>query len=122
VPAAAGRARHRLTAACLLPKRATGTTLDWVTERPVASILRQLREERGASLRAAASDLGIAPSHLSRLERGQKGASPEVAQRAADYYGINPDELGARGVPADVAQILRDHPEAIEELRRRYAT
>jgi transcriptional regulator with XRE-family HTH domain len=90
--------------------------------RPAASVLRQLREQRGATLRSAATDLGIAPSHLSRLERGQKGASSEVARRAADYYGVDPAEIGPQELPADVLRILTAHPEAIEELRARYGS
>jgi transcriptional regulator with XRE-family HTH domain len=105
----------------LLPVRATAARLGSVSDhRPAASVLRQLRQERGASLRSAATDLGIAPSHLSRLERGQKGASSEVAKRAADYYGVDPADLAPQALPADVLRILSDHPEAIEELRARY--
>lgn len=91
-------------------------------QRPAASVLRQLREQRGASLRSAAVELGIAPSHLSRLERGQKGASTEVVRKAADYYGINPADLAPPELPADVVRILLDHPEVVEELRSRYGS
>jgi transcriptional regulator with XRE-family HTH domain len=91
-------------------------------QRPVASLLRQLREDRGASLRSTATDLGVAPSHLSRIERGEKRASQDVVRRAANYYGVDPQELTPDVLPEDVLQILRDHPAVIEELRLRYAT
>jgi transcriptional regulator with XRE-family HTH domain len=87
-----------------------------------ANLLRQLREQHGASLRAVAADLGIAPSHLSRLERGEKGGSPEVVQRAAAYYGVEVTEIAPWKPPDDVLKILREHPEALEELRRRYGS
>ena len=85
-------------------------------------MLRQLREQRGQSLRAAASDLGVAPSHLSRLERGQKSPSDELRRRAADYYGVDEDHvaLDEGQVPDDIVQILRLHPEVLAELRTRF--
>jgi transcriptional regulator with XRE-family HTH domain len=99
-----------------VPCNVTGT-------RPAASLLRELRSREGKSLRAVADELGVAPSHLSRLERGEKGASDELASRAAEYYGVDPELLGlAEGrVPADVVAILRNHPEVLTELRGRYS-
>jgi transcriptional regulator with XRE-family HTH domain len=87
-----------------------------------ARLLRHLREQRGQSLRVAASELGVAPSHLSRLERGEKSASEELRRRAAAYYGVNEDLIALEEgrVPDDVIQILRRHPEVMEELRWRF--
>ena len=88
-----------------------------------ARLLRRMREQKGRSLRATAEDLGVAPSHLSRLERGEKAPSDELIQRAAKYYGIDDDlvALASGRVPPDVVGILRDHPELLDELRHRYA-
>jgi transcriptional regulator with XRE-family HTH domain len=85
-----------------------------------AELLRDLRRKRGQSLRAAAGGLGIAPSHLSRLERGVKSASPDLQRRAAGYYGVPQDVvlLAAGEVPADVVGILQGHPELLQQLRR----
>jgi transcriptional regulator with XRE-family HTH domain len=87
-----------------------------------ARLLRQLREQRGQSLRVTASELGVAPSHLSRLERGEKSASEELRHRAAAYYGVNEDLIALEEgrVPDDIVQILRRHPEVMEELRWRF--
>ena len=87
-----------------------------------ARLLRQLREGRGQTLRSAAGDLGVAPSHLSRWERGEKAPSGDLQQRAADYYGVDADVLGleAGRVPEDVLDILRAHPELLVELRTRF--
>jgi transcriptional regulator with XRE-family HTH domain len=92
------------------------------TTKAVGDLLRQMRTERGRSLRSAASDLGVDPSYLSKVERGQKPAPTDLQARAADYYDIDSDELSiADGqVPADIREILVSHPEALEELRRRY--
>ncbi len=87
-----------------------------------ARLLRDLRKGSHQSLRQAASNLGVAPSHLSRLERGEKSPSSELRQRAAAYYGVNPDLVGLSqgAVPDDIVLILRTHPEILDELRRRF--
>ena len=89
-----------------------------------ASLLRDLREQQGRSLRSAAADIGIAPSQLSRLERGQRGLAPEVSERLSDYYGV-PSEtlsLASGDVPVDILQILREHPDEIARLRSQYGS
>ncbi len=87
---------------------------------PLSHMLRDLRKTRGTSLRAAARDLGVDPAYLSRIERGEKSASPGVLERAADYYEVPAVEPAQDEIPGDVLAILRDHPEAIDGLRRRY--
>jgi transcriptional regulator with XRE-family HTH domain len=91
---------------------------------PVGDLLRELREQRGRSLREAARALDVDPAHLSRVERGAKPASSAVLERASNYYSV-PRELLAlsRGVvPDDVVELLQHHPEVIEELRHRYGS
>jgi transcriptional regulator with XRE-family HTH domain len=87
-----------------------------------ARLLRQLRQERGQSLRIAAAELGVAASHLSRLERGEKSPSGELRRRAAKYYGITEDliALDEGRAPEDIIDILRAHPEVVDELRSRF--
>jgi transcriptional regulator with XRE-family HTH domain len=90
----------------------------------LASLLRELRESQGASLREAARDLGVDPAHLSRLERGAKPASSSILDRASRYYSIDREKLElARGdIPGDVVRILIDNPAVLEELRSRYGS
>ncbi len=92
--------------------------------RPLSELLRELREERGSSLRAAAKDLGVDPSYLSRLERGEKAASPQLLRKAASYYEVPEEELAlAEGkLPADVIEILRAHPDLIDRIRTEYGS
>ena len=87
-----------------------------------ARLLRQLREESGKSLRQAASDLGVAPSHLSRLERGEKSSSPELSQKVAGYYGVQEDLVFLQDgrVPEDIVGIMQRNPEILQELRERF--
>jgi transcriptional regulator with XRE-family HTH domain len=73
-------------------------------------------------LRTTASDLGLAPSHLSRLERGERNYSPQLSQRIANYYGVSNEaiELAEGRIPVDIAKILSEHPEEIKRLRSLY--
>lgn len=88
-----------------------------------ATLLRSLRRQQGRSLRTAAADIGLAPSQLSRLERGQRGLAPEVSARIASYYGVSAEVIAlAHGeIPADVVRILQEHPDLIDQLRANYA-
>jgi transcriptional regulator with XRE-family HTH domain len=92
------------------------------TSPTTANLLRELRRAQGTSLRAAAADIGIAPSQLSRLERGQRGLAPEVSERLSSYYGVPAELISITGgdVPSDVVRILQEHPDEIERLRRQY--
>ncbi len=93
-----------------------------MTTQPLSTLLRELRERQGASLRAVARELHVDPAYLSRLERGQKPASDRVLERAANYYDVPVEQLTmARGeLPADVVAILVERPDLIEKLRNEY--
>jgi transcriptional regulator with XRE-family HTH domain len=91
---------------------------------PLHELLRNLREERGQSLREVARDLEVDPAYLSRVERGTKTASSTMIERASAYYDV-PEELLAlsRGVvPPDVTAILQANPHLLRELRERYGS
>ena len=92
--------------------------------KDAASLLRELRQAQGRSLRKAAADIGLAPSQLSRLERGERRPAGEVVERLASYYSV-PSELLhlAEGViPNDVVRILQAHPDELSRLRKLYST
>jgi transcriptional regulator with XRE-family HTH domain len=55
--------------------------------------LRELREIRGLSLRAAAGSLGLDAAYLSRVETGKAPPSGELLERAATEYKISAEEL-----------------------------
>lgn len=69
-----------------------------------------------------AEDLGVAPSQLSRIERGQRGLAGGMPERMAEYYGVSSDIIAlAEGrVPDDVIRILTEHPDELERLRAKY--
>lgn len=88
----------------------------------VAAVLRRLRAERGKSVREVARDVGVTPSYLSRVERGEKSLSPQVRGRLSDYYADESIDLAAGTVPSDVLEILRSRPELIEAIRKDYGS
>lgn len=92
--------------------------------KTAASLLRSLREAQGRTLRTVAGDLGVAPSQLSRVERGERNYTTDLGRRLADYYGVPAEtlELLEGRIPEDIVAILQAHPEVIEDLRSRYST
>lgn len=88
----------------------------------VGNFLRELRQAQKRSLRTTAADLGLAPSHLSRLERGERTCSSSLSQRLANYYGVSPEliDLAEGRLPHDIVTILAEHPEELTRLRELY--
>ena len=91
-------------------------------QQSAASLLRDLRQQQGRSLRSAAAEIGIAPSQLSRLERGQRSLGGEVSERLSEYYGVSSEllDLTQGEIPQDIVRILQEHPEVIGRLRAQY--
>ena len=59
-------------------------------------ILREIRIEKGKTLREVERDTGISNSNLSRWESGKVIPSIAFCEQLADYYGISLDELAGR--------------------------
>jgi transcriptional regulator with XRE-family HTH domain len=57
--------------------------------------IRELRQERGLSLQEVAAKVGIASSHLSRIERGGTAPSFTVASRIAVTLGMSANDLAS---------------------------
>ena len=54
----------------------------------LGSYLRELREQRGLSLRKFAIRLGVSAAHLVDLEKDRRSPSPELLQRVADELDV----------------------------------
>ena len=88
--------------------------------------LRQRREERratdpGFSLRRVAASVGIEPSYLSKIERGdQPPPSEETIRALAKALGEDADVLLAMAgkVSKDLQAIIRKRPKLFAELIR----
>ena len=90
---------------------------------PVGKILREIREQKGVTLRAAASELNVDPSYLSRVERGLQPASNPLIERAAAQYTLSEDQSSQLkgSLPDDIVERLLNNPELIQEIRDRFA-
>ena len=58
-----------------------------------ATVLSQLRKERGISQKCAATDLGISQALLSHYEKGIRECGLDFVIKCADYYGVTTDYL-----------------------------
>lgn len=56
-----------------------------------AAVLKEARRQHGGSLRAVARAADVAPSFLSDLEHGRRGAQEAVARRLAAVFGADPE-------------------------------
>ena len=89
----------------------------------LGEIVRNLRIEKGVSLKKMAPEIEIEYTYLSKIENGYIVPSAEVVYRIAEYFNHNQDELMmlADRIPPDVREILRNNPkEALDFLRQRF--
>ena len=59
----------------------------------VGKVIRQLRREKGLSQEVFSGLSGIARSHLSMIENGDKQANFETLWKIANAFDIKPSEL-----------------------------
>src|SRR5438128_4702540 len=94
--------------------------------RSFGGLLRERRmtraaDDRAFSVRQLADRVGIEPSYLSKIERGeQPPPGEETIRRIAAELGEDPDVLLALAgkVSSDLAQIIRERPTLVGELLR----
>jgi transcriptional regulator with XRE-family HTH domain len=55
----------------------------------IGDVLRDFRQQKGATLRQVSSKASVALGYLSEVERGQKEASSEILASIADALGIS---------------------------------
>ena len=86
-----------------------------------ASRLAQAENDPAFSLRKVAGRVGIEPSYLSKIERGEQPPPGEqTIRRLAGELGENPDALLALAgkVSSDLLAIIRERPTVVAELLR----
>ena len=59
----------------------------------LAQNLRTLREQKGLLQKEVANAVEVHPSNYSKMEKGERDVSIEVADKLAKFYGITLDEL-----------------------------
>lgn len=55
--------------------------------------LKMLREQKGLLQKEVANAVNVHPSNYSKMEKGERDVSIEVADKLAKFYGITLDEL-----------------------------
>ena len=78
------------------------------------------------SLRGVASKIGISPTYLSKIERGEQPASEKTIRKLAEVFGVSADEIFAHAnrIDPDLEKTLTSHeaPAQMAALLRRVAT
>lgn len=78
------------------------------------------------SLRGVASKIGISPTYLSKIERGEQSASEKTIRKLAEILGVSADEIFAHAnrIDPDLEKTLASHeaPAQMAALLRRVAT
>lgn len=59
----------------------------------IADNLKAYREQKGLLQKEVANAVGVHPSNYSKMEKGERDVSIEVADKLAKYFGITLDEL-----------------------------
>jgi transcriptional regulator with XRE-family HTH domain len=67
------------------------TTTDY--KRNLGKIIKQKRQSENLTLNELSSASGVSPSHLGRIENGDRNPSAGVLQRIAKPLGFSEDEL-----------------------------
>lgn len=83
--------------------------------------VRQRREEKKISLRKFAEMVGVSPTYISQIERGEfNPPSHEKIIEMAEILGENVDEMLALAnkVPSDLPAIIQKHPKEVATFLR----
>lgn len=78
--------------------------------------LRELRKSRGLLIREVAAQLGIDPSLLSRIERGDKKPTRAQVIQLSEILQANPRDMLADYLSERVVSTLRDEDVALEAI------
>ena len=85
------------------------------------ALVRQEREAKEIGLREMAKKIGISPTYLSKIERGDFDPPAEdKVRRIAEIIGHDPDELLALAgrVASDLTEIIRRRPREMADFLR----
>lgn len=61
--------------------------------KPDGAAIRNIRESKNLSINRVAIHIGVTTAYLSRLERGQRGATLETLAKIADAIGVSVDAI-----------------------------
>jgi HTH-type transcriptional regulator, competence development regulator len=85
------------------------------------ALVRREREAKEIGLREMARKIGVSPTYLSKIERGDfDPPAEEKVRKIAEIIGCDPDELLALAgrVASDLTDIIRQRPREMADLLR----
>jgi HTH-type transcriptional regulator, competence development regulator len=85
------------------------------------ALVRREREAKEIGLREMAKKIGISPTYLSKIERGDFDPPAEdKVRRIAEIIGYDPDKLLALAgrVASDLTEIIRQRPREMADFLR----
>jgi HTH-type transcriptional regulator, competence development regulator len=85
------------------------------------ALVRRQREAKDIGLREMAKKIGVSPTYLSKIERGDFDPPAEdKVRKIAEILGRNPDELLALAgrVASDLTEIIRQQPRVMANFLR----
>jgi len=63
------------------------------TKERVVERIMQLRQEHGVSQKRLAAAIGVDPSSMNRIEKGERAVSVVELVRAADFFGVSAESI-----------------------------
>lgn len=86
----------------------------------IADNLKVYREQKGLLQKEVANAVGVHPSNYSKMEKGERDVSIEVADKLAKYFGITLDELVhmTDKVPTEVTIVDKSVSERINLIQQ----
>jgi len=85
--------------------------------------IREMRGERGYSIKQLATNLKVNYTYLSKIENNERIPSEDFIERIAEAFNVDAEELKLQAgkIPEDVKRILSENPkDAIAFLRREF--
>lgn len=92
-----------------------------MTKNSFGDYIREKRVAKKISLRKFAAEVGVSPTYISQIERGEfKPPIEERVKRMAILLGESPEELMAlaQRMPSDLSGIIQKHPMEVATFLR----
>lgn len=93
---------------------------DYICSMNIAENLKSYREQKGLLQKEVANAVGVHPSNYSKMEKGERDVSIEIADKLAKYFGITLDELVhmSEQVPKEVTIVDKSVSERINLIQQ----
>ncbi|MBW1849010.1 MAG: helix-turn-helix transcriptional regulator [Deltaproteobacteria bacterium] len=85
------------------------------------SFVKDLRHNKGLSIKNLGSKLDINYSYISKIENDHSIPSEDFIKKVAEIFGHDKEELMLRAgkIPGDIIEILKNNPKAAADFLRK---